>query len=49
MLFLLGVKGLGLEGQAFEVLDVRTAGYLGPRFTDRKLRPENLYGLTMGR
>lgn len=48
MLSLLGVKGSVLEDQAFKALNVRTGGYLRLQLTDRKLRPENLYGLPVG-
>lgn len=47
MLSLLGLKGLGLEAQDLQVLDVRT-GDLRPNFTDRKLRPKNGCDLPMG-
>ena len=48
MLSLLGLKGLGLEAQDLQVLDVRTGGDLRPNFTDRKLRPKNGCDLPMG-
>lgn len=48
MLSLLVLNGSVLEDQAFEALDVRTGGYLRPQLTDRKLRPENLYGFPVG-
>lgn len=48
MLSLLGHKGLGLEAQDLQVLDVRTGGDLRPNFTDRKLRPKNECDLPMG-